>query len=159
MRSAVLAAVLVLAGCDQGPPPKDRAETILITDGASAEPSADAASAASAATAKPSPKVPAPNPEPTKLHFQALGTEPFWAVDVMTGKLRYSSPEVSGITFTSTEMKDGKGTRYSGSMNGKAISLLIEPGKCSDGMSDTVYQWKAALTIAGKTEQGCARAK
>ena len=156
MHSAALAAVLVMAGCDKAPPPKDRAETILITDGASAEPSADAASAA---TAKPSPKVAAPKPEPAKLRFQALGTEPFWAVDVMAGKLRYSSPEVSGITFASTEKKDGKGTRYSGSMNGQAISLLVEPGKCSDGMSDTVYQWKAALTIAGKTEQGCARAK
>ena len=159
MRNAALAAALVLAGCDKAPPPKDRAETILITDGASAEPSADAASAASAATAKSSFKVAAPKPEPAKLRFQALGTEPFWAVDVMTGKLRYSSPEVSGITFASTEMKGGKGTRYSGTMKGQAISLLIEPGKCSDGMSDTVYQWKAALTIAGKTEQGCARAK
>ena len=159
MRNAALAAVLVMAGCDNAPLPKDRAEAILITEGASAEPSADAASAASAATAKPSPKVPAPNPEPAKLHFQALGTEPFWSVDVLASKLRYSSPEVSGITFASTEKKDGKGTRYSGSMNGQAISLLVEPGKCSDGMSDTVYQWKAALTIAGKTEQGCARTK
>ena len=155
MRSALMLAALALAACDQSQPPKDRADNV-VSSGAPIElsqegaPSAPAPVQATAAT---------PNPAEAEKHFQALGTEPFWSIDVLSGQLRYSSPEVEPTTFASTEMKVGKGARYTGTMNGQAISLLIAPGKCSDGMSDTVYQWKAALTIAGKTEHGCARAK
>ena len=152
MRSAALAAMLNLAGCDSTAP-KDKAENIPVTDAATDELPPPVA-------AQPDPTTTtSPIAAKTEKHFQALGTEPFWSVEVMTGELRYSSPEVSGITFAASEAKDGKGVRYSGTMDGKALSLLIEPGKCSDGMSDTVYAWQAALTIVGKTEHGCARAK
>lgn len=90
--------------------------------------------------------------------LQALGTEPFWAVEILPGALRYSSPEnIQGIVFAARENRAGEMVHYSGTMQGQALSLQIEPGKCSDGMSDTVYAWKATLTIDGKTEQGCAR--
>lgn len=90
--------------------------------------------------------------------FQALGTEPFWSVEVLPGQMRYSDPEnIAGTTFPVTEAQAGGGTRYSGSLNGQPVSLLVQPGTCSDGMSDTVYPWKAALTIGERTEQGCAR--
>lgn len=93
-------------------------------------------------------------------HLQALGTEPFWSVDVLPGQLRYSDPEnIAGIQFAATRADMGTHVRYSGTMQGKAVVLVIEPGRCSDGMSDTVYSFKASLTIAGNTEQGCARAK
>lgn len=63
------------------------------------------------------------------------------------------------MIFSAKEIKLGKGALYTGTMDGKVLSLLIEPGKCSDGMSDTTYDWKATLTIDGKAEQGCARLK
>ncbi len=51
------------------------------------------------------------------------------------------------------------GLLYAGQMQGRPIGLTIRAGQCSDGMSDTVYPYKSALTIDGKTEQGCARLK
>ena len=90
--------------------------------------------------------------------FQALGTEPFWAVEVLPGQMRYSDPEnIAGTTFAATEAPDGQGIRYSGTLDGRPVSLLVEPGTCSDGMSDTVYRWQATLTIGARSEQGCAR--
>ena len=93
-------------------------------------------------------------------HFQALGTEPFWSLEVLPGKLIYTSPEVQpGIAVTYTLTGQGKQLRYSGTLQGKPMVLTIEPGECSDGMSDTVYPYKASFTWGDRTEQGCARAK
>ena len=157
MRKAALLVLLLLAACDSGAPPKDKVENILITDGPSAAESADASFAAAATVAATIAPVPPPAPAPVK-HFQALGTEPFWSVDVLQGKLRYSSPEnLEGTTFASTEAKDGSATRYIGTLEGKLVTLRIEPGTCSDGMSDTVYAYKASFTWGAQTERGCAR--
>lgn len=91
-------------------------------------------------------------------HMQALGTEPFWSVEIRPGELRYSTPEnQAGTLIASTVTSDGRRMIHSGEIDGKPISLTIEPGTCSDGMSDTVYQWKATLTIDDRTEQGCAQ--
>ena len=146
MRSAVvLVGLVLLAGCE-------RATTVEIKgqQEAIAVPSSDE-------TAKIEVKLADPAKE---RRYQALGTEPFWSIDVTPGKLRYSSPEnIDGTEFPSSESVQGSGTRYSGMMDGKAVVLVIEPGECSDGMSDTVYPYRSALTIDGKTEQGCARLK
>lgn len=103
---------------------------------------------------EPSASVSAPIPQ----RFQALGTEPFWSVEVRPGQLRYSSPEnIDGTGFAATETGADGGTRWSGTLEGKPFSLLIVPGQCSDGMSDTVYAWKATLRWGEVSEQGCAR--
>lgn len=98
-------------------------------------------------------------PVPSK-HFQALGTEPFWSVEVLPGKLRYSSPEQpDGIAFAATASSLGSGYRYAGTIAGAKVMLTITPGKCSDGMSDQTYAYTAALTIGDKAMHGCARVK
>ena len=100
-----------------------------------------------------------PTPLPSK-HFQALGTEPFWSVEVLPGKLRYSSPEQpDGITFASTASALGSGYRYVGVMAKAKVMLTITPGKCSDGMSDRSYAYTAALSIGDRAMHGCARLK
>lgn len=140
MRSALVVALL-LAGCQ----------------GAEPQAAAVAESMASAA-ARPSatPAVPAL----VKAHFQALGTEPFWSVEVLDGQLRYSSPDnPDGTSFAAVGRKAGDAYTYSGTMDGKAVMLFILEGTCSDGMSDTVYPYAATLTVDGKTERGCARLK
>lgn len=148
MRSAVLLGVALLAGCNKEPPP-DAAVTMPTSEAGLPSPMPDPSD-----TAKPENSRPAT----TTLHLRAFGNEPFWAIDIAPGQLRYSSPELpDGKPFKASSTPDGKGVRYSGTLDGKAISLLIEPGTCSDGMSDTVHKWTAALTIDGKTEQGCAR--
>ena len=100
-----------------------------------------------------------PTPLPSK-HFQALGTEPFWSIEVLPGKLRYSSPEQpDGITFPATASGLGSGYRYVGVMAKAKVVLTITPGKCSDGMSDRTYAYTAALSIGDRAMHGCARLK
>lgn len=93
-------------------------------------------------------------------HFQALGTEPFWSLDVLDDQLRYSSPEVlDGKAFPASVKREGQTYRFTGTLDGQAVLLTIEPGQCSDGMSDTSYPYKASFTWGSRTEQGCARLK
>lgn len=147
------AGLLVLAGCGSGGGPDAPIETPTAT--AATLPAAEPTGAGGTAEANQPPTA-----APVEKRFQALGTEPFWSVEVLPGQLRFSSPEnIDGTTFAATRITDGTGVRYAGTLDGKPLSLLIEPGTCSDGMSDTVYVWKAALTIDGRTEQGCARTK
>ncbi|HCF24667.1 MAG TPA: hypothetical protein DER67_03885 [Novosphingobium sp.] len=145
MRSVVVLALLLVAGCD-------RKTTVEIRSGpeSAATPAADATGQIEVKLADPA----------KEKRYQALGTEPFWSVEIAPGKLRYSTPDnPDGIVFPASESAQGTGTRYSGMMDGKALSVTIEPGPCSDGMSDTAYPYKAVLTIEGRTEQGCAREK
>ena len=145
MRSACLALALGLAACGQQP-------DVAPTQSATAEVEAEAiASAQPVATGSPEPAMP-------EKPFQALGTEPFWAVEVLPGQLRYSDPEnIDGTTFAATEVREGDGIRYSGTLDGQPLSLLVQPGTCIDGMSDNVYEWTAVLTIERRTLHGCAR--
>lgn len=136
MRSALIAGLLALAGC-----------TAMNADQqASGAPQATATTAA-VTTA-----------EPSEMHFKALGTEPFWGLEVLPGQLKYSSPEnLGGTIFAATQSIEGSQRRYSGTLEGKAVTLVIEPGECSDGMSDQVFAYKATFTWGDRTERGCAR--
>jgi uncharacterized membrane protein len=92
--------------------------------------------------------------------MQALGKEPFWSFEVIDKKLIYTSPETEvGVAIQSTFELDGNKMRYSGILDGKTVILVIERGTCSDGMSDTIYAYKAVFTWGEQTEQGCARLK
>jgi uncharacterized membrane protein len=169
MRSVVLAGFVLLAGCQQA-------------EQAPAEPSQAAVASEAVIDASGSPRDPVPPqpPLPPTLpgdlnkvpnlipadgvvkskHFQALGTEPFWGLEVLSGKLIYTSPEVQlGIAVNYTFSSEGKATRYSGTLQGKPMALTIAPGTCSDGMSDTVYPYKAEFKWGDATQQGCARLK
>lgn len=156
MRSAIAAMLIVLAGCEQ------KAETPeMVTadlEGSPTDP------------LPPVPHYPAPQPAPAPVmpppiaipipQFKALGNEPFWGFDVSPGKLVYSSPEkLAGVPLAARAAPHGKGFRFSATMDGKPVVLMIEPGICSDGMSDTIYTYKAAFTWGAQTERGCARLK
>ncbi len=128
MRKVAVLALLALAGCEAKAP-------IAATETAS----------------DPAPAMPG---KP----FQALGTEPFWSIEVTSGQMKYSDPEnIAGTAFAASEAREGQGMHYSGTLHGQPVSLLVQPGTCSDGMSDTVYPWRAALRIGDRTEQGCVR--
>ena len=149
MRKAVLAGLLALGGCEQASDTPQPGPSELLPS----EPVP-----AVLPSAIPSP-IAAPAPVQQK-HFQAIGTEPFWSVEVLSGQLRYSSPEqLDGITFAATSTSFGGGSRYTGTMDGAKVTLTIAPGKCSDGMSDQVYAYTAALTIGEQAMRGCARLK
>lgn len=152
MRSGLVLALLALGACSGEPqglatPANDETEVATV---AGVEPT-------EAATPSPLPR-PAQSAPVLPERMQALGTEPFWSVEITPGQLRYSHPEnIPGTAFAAVASREGEKMRYSGTMDGKAVSLLVQPGTCSDGMSDTIYEWKAELTIDGQTEKGCAR--
>jgi uncharacterized membrane protein len=158
MRRAGLIGLFVLAGCSDNVPDKPLAGIEASVTPATAPPS-DTSFAPVAVESSSS-----ANSESAigfaEKHFQALGTEPFWSIEVLSGKLLYTSPDNQvGVAITSRLTSEGKRLHYSGTMDGKAVSLLIESGECSDGMSDTVYAHKATFTWGERTEQGCARLK
>lgn len=152
MRSAVFFCAAVLAGCDAG-------------NGAS--PPVDSGAASPSAAITP-PLAPGPTAVPVQqptlvdtdtMKFTARGTEPFWSVSVQRGQLRYLSPDQpEGVAFAATATRSGSGYRYAGTLATKPVTLVIAPGRCSDGMSETVYAYTAALTIGAQALRGCAEA-
>ena len=108
------------------------------------------------AAPEPSSTVADTRPVPAKL--RATGTEPFWGASVDGANLVYTTPEFpSGIRVTVIR-RDGPGTAtFTGNLDGKPLTLTIEQGPCSDGMSDTIYPMTARREIGPDTEQGCAK--
>lgn len=139
MRSAVLAGLVLLAGCGENLPKQIDTVDVALPESASSTASAD-----------------------QQQRFQALGTEPFWSFDVLDGKLLYTSPEQpTAVAIEAHLTAIGKygdgGLMWEGRMDGKPVTLTIRVGQCSDGMSDTVYPYKSTFTWGDRTEQGCAR--
>jgi len=94
--------------------------------------------------------------------FKGLGTEPFWSVAVDRNFIVYTNVEgmkeifpVTGFTGTGD-----KGPRILTSRNaGYEIRLSVVKGKCSDGMSDQVFDYEVAVSLTGKgpaiQQKGC----
>lgn len=144
-------AALVLAGCN---PAAERSEA----------PASEAAASGVATEAAPlpstavEPAAPAPSPTAPPQRLQALGTEPFWAVEVTPGQVRWSTPEnIPGTTVAARETAAGAARVWHATLDGQRFELRITPGQCSDGMSDTVYPFTAQVLVAGETRRGCAR--
>ena len=159
MRSAAAAMLILLAGCEQKAAEPDMVTADLkgsLTDPPPSVPDYPVPQPAP----KPAPATASAVPAPPPQNFQALGNEPFWSFEVLPGKLIYSSPEVQqGMVIAARFSGEGKRLLFSGIMQGKPVVLTIEPGTCSDGMSDTVYAYKASFAWGEQTEQGCARLK
>lgn len=133
MRSGVVLALLLVSGCIQQP---------------------------NEATTKKLETVPSVAATEMNPNLQALGTEPFWSFEIVGKSMKFSSPEnLAGteIPYNLTRLQPG--WRFAGATDGKLLVLSIMPGQCSDGMSDTVYPYKATFKWGERTEQGCAREK
>ena len=172
MRSAVLAGLALLAGCEGGAEKaaqsdENRRGAAALVEAINAAPSTPAATAeAASASGRSLSTIAAPTKQAqtSAKRFQALGTEPFWSLEVLDGKLLYTSPEHPTAVAIEAHMtaigKHGDGgLMWEGLMDGKPVTLTIREGQCSDGMSDTVYPYKSTFTWGDRTEQGCARLK
>ncbi len=94
---------------------------------------------------------------PAQEKLVALGTEPFWSVEVLPVALRYSTPEnIAGTVIPAARRAEGSATIWTGTHGGAPFALRLAPGPCSDGMSDARYRYSANLTVAGQTLSGCA---
>lgn len=95
------------------------------------------------------------SPVPARLH--ALGTEPFWSIDVDGDTLVYATPEVErGVRITITRRAGPEGTVIAGTVDGKPLTLTVAAGPCGDGMSDRVYAYTVTRQLGPDIARGCA---
>ena len=108
---------------------------------------------------------PVPPPEPTTLGgvdlsqpLRAIGTEPFWSVEITPDALAYSAVDSSGMRA------DNPGPTIQGTTavyaaagsDGTALVVTLIATECSDGMSDRVYPLTARVEVGPQTLNGCA---
>jgi uncharacterized membrane protein len=91
------------------------------------------------------------------LAYRVVGTEPFWGVQVEGDRLHFTTMEdQAGKHLTGSHTVRDDGIRYVGSDNGTAFTLDLVREQCSDGMSDTVYAFKASFRYGTTDYNGCA---
>jgi uncharacterized membrane protein len=91
--------------------------------------------------------------------LRAFGTEPFWNVRVEGRTLIYTTPEdQAGRAMRGERRATADGVEISGSHEGKAFTLTVAKGDCSDGMSDNVYDLTAEFRYGDMDYKGCAEA-
>ncbi|GAA0870165.1 hypothetical protein GCM10009116_20010 [Brevundimonas basaltis] len=109
---------------------------------------------------------PAPGPAPVLAGvdltqpLRALGTEPFWAVEMTGSELVYS-----GVDRPEQRAPQGQPTMQ-GTMAvweattgaGNALKVTLTATDCSDGMSDRIYPLTAMVETGGELLMGCAAA-
>lgn len=89
---------------------------------------------------------------------RALGTEPFWAVEMTGTELVYSGvdrPE-QRAPQPKTGIQGTTATFDSVTSTGTPISIMLAATECSDGMSDRTYPLSAIVRIGDETLTGCA---
>lgn len=88
--------------------------------------------------------------------FAARGTEPFWALVQGEDGLQLERPdEAPLLASTSWRKESGAHIAEAQTPAGK-LELRLQPGICSDGMSDTQYAWAATARLGELQLQGCA---
>lgn len=131
------APLLLLAGCDQLTP-----------------------------TSAPAPE-PTPPPPATSAVFAGLdlnqnfivrGNEPFWAITVTPATLDYSGVDRPQETAANPgpQLSTAVATWTVTTSLNNALVIVLTPGPCSDGMSETVYPVSATVIRPGETLTGCA---
>ena len=98
------------------------------------------------------------NADPLQV-FRAFGTEPFWNVNVEDSTLTYSTPEdQQGVVMQGTRRALADGVEITGSHDGKAFTLTVSAGNCSDGMSDNQYTMVSTFRLGDVEYKGCGEA-
>ena len=98
-------------------------------------------------------------PAPVELTV-ARGTEPFWSVNVRTDRVLFTRLGADSMVYPYTPPAfdaDGRAV-YRTKRFGvdPLLTLVIQRGYCSDGMSDQRYPGSAVLTRGDSTWRGCA---
>ena len=90
--------------------------------------------------------------------WRALGTEPFWHLEVTASGLRFTTPDdTMGIIVPPLPPRQAADTlRWTGETERTAFDVRIWPVNCSDGMSDKTWPATALVEIDQKTWKGCA---
>lgn len=89
---------------------------------------------------------------------RALGTEPFWGVDITPADIKYAGvdrPEQTGPNPGPT-VNGTMATWETQTAQGNTLEITLIATECSDGMSDRTYPLTARVVIGEETLQGCA---
>ncbi len=90
--------------------------------------------------------------------LRALGTEPFWGVDITPQSLVYSAVDHPGLTVANPgPTLQGTTAVYAASGgDGATLVVTLIATECSDGMSDRIYPLTARVELGSQTLNGCA---
>lgn len=99
--------------------------------------------------------MPAPAPEtsvPAGNAWFALGTEPFWSLEITDARITYHDAERRRVAEANPGARPSfNGRRYVGDR--MIVDITMQP--CSDDMSDRRYAETVRLTVDGRTLTGC----
>lgn len=90
--------------------------------------------------------------------LNAIGTEPFWSLRIRSDGLTFSAPDQADVTApASVPAVAGATARWTGTgSDGKPLTVSLAAAACSDGMSDAVHPFTAAVEAGGRSLKGCA---
>jgi uncharacterized membrane protein len=90
-------------------------------------------------------------PPPAAL-YHAVGTEPFWSLQIDQHNLTFTQPEAAPVIQPTPRVI----VAFAGEIyQTPRINVNIVHVRCSDGMSDRVYPDKVQVTVDGRRFDGC----
>lgn len=98
--------------------------------------------------------------------LNCLGTEPFWSLRQVGSNIVYETPSVSrpmqrrAIVDNPSQLRPARSI-VAGDEQGR-VTVVLQPGQCTDGMSDRYFGLSATLLFEGagqasRMENGCCR--
>jgi uncharacterized membrane protein len=112
------------------------------------------------APAQPPPAAPATSASQWAQDINAVGTEPFWGLEIAKDRMILSGPDRQDLVVTHGAPRITETSAvYEGSAGGVAVKVILTPGTCSDGMSDRTYPYVAEVQTGAETLEGCAAPK
>lgn len=95
--------------------------------------------------------------EPNLVYFKALGTEPFWGIEVSKDSIKFTSPEKDqnfSVAFVKpNRAMDANILNYKVKKDSISLEFTVTQGNCSDGMSDKVHKY----SVKGILKRGDAK--
>lgn len=90
--------------------------------------------------------------------LRALGTEPFWSVEITAQNLAYTAVDAVEVRASNPgPTVQGTTAVYAAAApDGTALVVTLIATECSDGMSDRVYPLTARVELGSQTLNGCA---
>jgi len=108
-------------------------------------------------------------PDPgARVHWQAQGSEPFWALRAQTDRITFTQPGEPTIAHPATEptwrwrggRRDQARAHLFSQTESGSIEALLEPRICRDTMAEAAYGYRAEVAVANpsarRTFRGCA---
>ncbi len=90
--------------------------------------------------------------------INALGTEPFWGVEIRRDSLRLSGPDRKDLVAANggPAVMGETAVWEARAADGSPLKVTLTAEACSDGMSDRAYPYRARVETTAEMLNGCA---